>query len=149
GCRKHMKVEDPRFLYWADKLGYLVWGEMAAPFEYTDVSVRNYMAEWQEAVARDRSHPCIVAWTPINESWGIEANVVAVRPDQMGFLDALYSVTKALDPTRPVNGNCGWQNPMTDLATLHDYNQDAEILKRKLKAYIKHPDLGCSIQASL
>jgi len=141
GCRKHMKVEDPRFLYWADKLGYLVWGEFPACYEYSDASVQNFAAEWQEAVLRDRNHPCIVTWTPVNESWGIDQNTVAQRPDEISFLAALYHLTRSLDPTRPVNGNDGWQNPLTDLATIHDYAQDAGALSNHIESYIRDPGL--------
>ncbi|MDQ3377196.1 MAG: glycoside hydrolase family 2, partial [Actinomycetota bacterium] len=71
GARKHQKVEDPRWLYWADTLGFLVWGEMANAYQYSDDSVRRITAEWQEAVRRDYNHPSIVAWVPMNESWGV------------------------------------------------------------------------------
>ena len=71
GARKHQKVEDPRWLYWADTLGFLVWGEMANAYQYSPDYVRRMTAEWQEAVARDYDHPCIVAWVPMNESWGV------------------------------------------------------------------------------
>jgi beta-galactosidase/beta-glucuronidase len=69
GCRKHQKVEDPRFLYWADRLGYVVWGEMANAYKFSEEYVERFNAEWTEAVKRDINHPCIVTWTPVNESW--------------------------------------------------------------------------------
>ncbi len=71
GARKHQKVEDPRWLFWADTLGFLVWGEMANAYQYSPGYVRRMTAEWQEAVMRDYNHPCIVAWVPMNESWGV------------------------------------------------------------------------------
>src|SRR5262249_21885753 len=70
GARKHQKVEDPRWLYWADRLGLLVWGEMANAYFYTPEYVSRFVGEWQEALARDYNHPSIIAWVPINESWG-------------------------------------------------------------------------------
>jgi len=139
GCRKHMKVEDPRFLYWADKLGYFVWGEMAACWEYSDQAAAFFTAEWQEAVIRDRSHPCVITWTPINESWGVTENMISVQPEQIAFLCSLYYLTKALDPTRPVNGNDGWQNALTDLATVHDYTQTGSKLRKHFKTYVSNP----------
>src|SRR3712207_8303190 len=66
GARKHQKIEDPRWLYWADTLGFLVWGEMANAYQYSPDYVRRITAEWQEAVRRDYNHPCIVAWVPID-----------------------------------------------------------------------------------
>jgi beta-galactosidase/beta-glucuronidase len=71
GARKHQKVEDPRWLYWADRLGFLVWGEMANAYQYSPDYVRRITSEWQEAVRRDYNHPCVVAWVPMNESWGV------------------------------------------------------------------------------
>jgi beta-galactosidase/beta-glucuronidase len=139
GCRKHMKVEDPRFLYWADTLGYLVWGEMPAAFDFSDTAVRYFTAEWEEAVIRDRNHPCIITWTPINESWGVSEATVFNSPEQMAYLDGLYYLTRALDATRPVNGNDGWQNPKTDLTTIHDYTQDGPALRKRLETYIQTP----------
>jgi beta-galactosidase/beta-glucuronidase len=139
GCRKHMKLEDPRFLYWADKLGYLVWGEMAAAYDFSDAAIQNYSAEWQEAVVRDRNHPCIITWTPINESWGVDRDVISQHPEQIAYLDSLYHLTRALDPSRPVNGNDGWQNPMSDLATIHDYTQEGFNLRERLEAYVHTP----------
>ena len=71
GARKHQKVEDPRWLYWADKLGLLVWGEMANAYFYTPDYVSRFVGEWPEAIARDYNHPSIIAWVPVNESWGV------------------------------------------------------------------------------
>lgn len=71
GARKHQKVEDPRFLYWCDKLGLIVWGEMANAYDYSEEYVRRITKEWQEAMDRDFNHPCIAVWVPLNESWGV------------------------------------------------------------------------------
>ena len=71
GVRKHQKIEDPRYLYWADKLGLLVWEEMPSAYRFTDRSVQRVSREWIAAIERDNSHPCIIAWVPINESWGV------------------------------------------------------------------------------
>ncbi|HEX2741118.1 MAG TPA: glycoside hydrolase family 2 TIM barrel-domain containing protein [Rubrobacter sp.] len=127
GARKHQKVEDPRWLFWADTLGFLVWGEMANAYQYSPDYVRRITAEWQEAVIRDYSHPCIVAWVPMNESWGVP-NLVA-RRDQVSHLLALYHLTRSLDQTRPVVSNDGWEHAMTDLCTIHDY-RDADALAK-------------------
>src|SRR5215210_2376080 len=100
GARKHQKVEDPRWLYWADTLGFLVWGEMANAYQYSPDYVRRMTAEWQEAIMRDYNLPCIVAWVPMNESWGVP-NLASDR-SQTEHLLALYHLTRSLDPTRPV-----------------------------------------------
>jgi beta-galactosidase/beta-glucuronidase len=127
GARKHQKVEDPRWLFWADTLGFLVWGEMANAYQYSPGYVRRMTAEWQEAVIRDYNHPCIVAWVPMNESWGVP-NLTSDR-SQTEHLLALYHLTRSLDQTRPVVSNDGWEHAITDLCTIHDY-RDAEALAK-------------------
>ena len=127
GARKHQKVEDPRWLFWADTLGFLVWGEMANAYQYSTGYVRRMTTEWQEALMRDYNHPCIVAWVPMNESWGVP-NLASDR-SQTEHLLALYHLTRSLDPTRPVVSNDGWEHAITDLCTIHDY-RDAEALAR-------------------
>jgi len=66
-----MKHANTRHLYWADRLGLVVWGEMANSYTYTDEAVKRITAEWQEVIERDYNHPSIVAWVPLNESWGV------------------------------------------------------------------------------
>lgn len=92
GCRKHQKVEDPIFLYWADKLGFLVWGEMANAYEFNQDYVERFDQEWMESVRRDVNHPCIVTWTPVNESWGYPDLKGSV--EQRNHIRALYYMTK-------------------------------------------------------
>ncbi len=130
GARKHQKVEDPRWLYWADRLGFLVWGEMANAYQYSPDYVRRITAEWQEAVRRDYNHPCVVAWVPMNESWGVPN--LGHESEQTEHLLALYHLTRSLDPTRPVVSNDGWEHALTDLCTIHDY-RDAEALEESYR----------------
>ncbi|KAK8151822.1 family 2 glycoside hydrolase [Phyllosticta citrichinensis] len=120
GCRKHQKVEDPVFLYWADRLGFLVWGEMANAYQFSHDYIERFNQEWTEAVKRDINHPSIVTWTPVNESWAYPS--LHDNVDQRNHIRALYYLTKTLDPTRPINDNCGWQHVLTDLTTFHDYS---------------------------
>jgi beta-galactosidase/beta-glucuronidase len=127
GARKHQKVEDPRWLYWADTLGFLVWGEMANAYQYSPDYVRRITDEWQGAVRRDYNHPCIVAWVPMNESWGVPE--LASDPGQVEHLLAMYYLTRSLDRSRLVVSNDGWEHAVTDLCTIHDY-RDAESLAR-------------------
>jgi beta-galactosidase/beta-glucuronidase len=70
GCRKHQKVEDPAFFYWADQLGFLVWGEMASAYRFSVDYVDRFDEEWMAMVMRDINHPSVVTWTIANESWG-------------------------------------------------------------------------------
>jgi hypothetical protein len=120
GVRKHQKIEDPRFLFWADALGLLVWEEMPSAYRFSPESVERLTAEWAEVIERDRSHPCIVAWVPFNESWGVPD--LPENPAQRHYVQALYHLTHTLDPTRPVIGNDGWESVATDIIGIHDYD---------------------------
>ncbi len=125
GVRKHQKVEDPRFLYWADRMGFLLSGEMANAYLYDEQYVLRFLREWTEAVERDINHPSLVMWAPLNESWGVPD---LRDPRQQAHLRTLYHLTKSLDPTRPVIDNEGWEHvDTTDLYAVHDYaaNHDA------------------------
>ena len=127
GARKHQKIEDPRWLYWADVLGFLVWYEMPSFHEHSHAAEARLAAEWTEAVVRDRGHPSIVTWVPANESFGLQQVDAAVRAR---FLVELYELTHRLDATRPVISNDGWEHTLSDLCTLHDYGSPAELQRR-------------------
>ncbi|MFN8558697.1 MAG: glycoside hydrolase family 2 TIM barrel-domain containing protein [Dehalococcoidia bacterium] len=129
GVRKHQKVEDPRYLAWADRLGLLVWGEMPSAYRFTRRAVERLTREWIEVLDRDFSHPCIVTWVPFNESWGVPD--LTANPSQRHFVESLYHLTRTLDPTRPVIGNDGWESAATDLIGIHDYEADPERLARR------------------
>lgn len=129
GVRIHQKAEDPRFLYWCDRLGVLVWGEMANAFGFSVRSTERFIGEWLEIVRRDYSHPSIVAWVPLNESWGVPS--LQRRADQRHLLRALYHLTKTVDPTRPVISNDGWEQVESDILTIHDYSFDGDALRER------------------
>jgi len=120
GVRKHQKIESPRYLYWADRVGLLVWEEMPSAYRFTGASIHRLTREWLEIVSRDVNHPCIVAWVPFNESWGVPD--LPSSPTQRHYVQALYHLTKTLDPTRPVVGNDGWESVATDIIGIHDYD---------------------------
>ena len=124
GVRKHQKIESARFLYWADRMGLLVWEEMPSAYRYTTQSIRRLTQEWMEILERDRSHPCIVAWVPFNESWGVPD--LPDSPAQRHYVRSLYYMTKTMDPSRPVIGNDGWESVATDIIGIHDYDDQPE-----------------------
>lgn len=129
GVRKHMKIEDARFLYWCDVKGLLVWSEMGATFEFHDDAVDNFTREWLEIIHQQYNHPSIITWVPFNESWGIPY----IRHDQrqQRFTESIYHLTKSYDPYRPVITNDGWEHTVSDIITLHDYVETGEhFLKR-------------------
>ncbi|ACO47348.1 glycoside hydrolase family 2 [Deinococcus deserti] len=129
GIRIHQKVEDPRFLYWCDRLGLVVWGEMANAYIFTPEAQRRLTREWQDVLERDYSHPCVVTWVPVNESWGVP-NLEGDRA-QRSFVRGLYHLTAALDPTRPVIGNDGWEIVEGDILGVHDYALDGATLRER------------------
>ena len=131
GVRKHQKIEDPRFYYWADKMGLLVSGESANAYRYDDLYVSRMIGEWTESVERDYNHPSIIMWIPLNESWGVP-DLADSR--QQFHLRTLYSLTKSLDATRLVIDNDGWEHTeMTDLLGLHDYAANGTLLQERYK----------------
>jgi beta-galactosidase/beta-glucuronidase len=129
GVRKHQKIESARFLYWADTLGLLVWEEMPSAYRYTTKSIERVTSQWLEVLHRDFSHPCIVAWVPFNESWGVPD--LPDSPAQRHYVQALYHLTKSLDSTRPVIGNDGWESVATDIIGIHDYDSDPERIGKR------------------
>ena len=132
GVRKHQKIEDPRYLYWADRLGLLVWEEMPSAYRFTDRSIQRVSREWIAAMERDTSHPCITAWVPINESWGVPN--LPTNPAERHYVQGLYHLTKTLDATRPVIGNDGWESVATDIIGIHDYDSDPKRIARRYRA---------------
>lgn len=124
GARLHQKVFEERYYYWADKLGYLTWGEEASwgLDVNNELAVRNFLSEWVEVLVRDRNHPSLVTWTPFNETWGAQDGTY-VR-----FVNDVYNVTKAIDPTRPINDASGDGHVKTDIWTVHDYERNPKVL---------------------
>ncbi|HSH80981.1 MAG TPA: glycoside hydrolase family 2 TIM barrel-domain containing protein, partial [Herpetosiphonaceae bacterium] len=129
GVRIHQKVEDPRFLYWCDRLGLLVWGEMANAYVFSPTAVERLTREWLDVLRRDYSHPCIVTWVPLNESWGVPS--LETDPAQQAYVRALYNLTHAVDRTRPVIGNDGWEHIVSDVWGVHDYALDGALIRER------------------
>ena len=129
GVRKHQKIEDPRYLYWADRLGLLVWEEMPSAYRFTPLAISRMVKEWAEVIERDYSHPCIIVWVPFNESWGVP-NLTSTQAHR-NAVEALYHLTKTLDATRPVIGNDGWEASATDILGIHDYDDNPEHLQNR------------------
>ncbi|MBQ8803277.1 MAG: beta galactosidase jelly roll domain-containing protein [Tyzzerella sp.] len=129
GLRKHQKVEDERFLYWCDVKGMLVWGEAPSAFQYSDYAVTEFTTEWLEIVKQNYNHPCIITWTPVNESWGVTE--IQTKREQQYFTEAIYYLTKSIDKMRPVIVNDGWQHTISDIITLHDYVAEGSIFAER------------------
>jgi hypothetical protein len=129
GVRKHQKIEDPRYLYWADKLGLLVWEEMPSCYAFSPRAITRMLREWTEAIERDYSHPCVIVWVPFNESWGVP-NLTSIQAHR-NAVEALYHLTRMLDASRPVIGNDGWEASATDILGIHDYDSNPAHLKAR------------------
>jgi beta-galactosidase/beta-glucuronidase len=132
GVRKHQKIEDPRYLYWADTLGLAVWAEMPSAYRFTRQSVERLSREWIAVLRRDYSHPSIISWVPINESWGVPN--LPDNPHERHYVQALYHLTRTLDPTRPVVGNDGWESVATDIIGIHDYDDQPDRIAKRYRA---------------
>ncbi len=150
GARLHQKVFEERFLYHADRLGYMVWGEFPdwAPVGHWEPEGKEprrpsvaYLGQWLEAVERDYSHPCIVGWCPLNETGLSRSNVTEELQE---LTRAMYYATKAADRTRPVIDASGWAHVVAeaDVYDIHDYEQDGAVLERKLRTSFP-PAGGC------
>lgn len=132
GARLHQKVFEERFHYWADKLGYLTWGESASwgSSMNNELASRNFIPEWQEVVVRDRNHPSIIIWTPFNETWDRPKDDEGGRIHDR-LVTNVYDLTKSLD-YRPVHDCSGGYHVKTDIWSFHNYEQDAEQLQENL-----------------
>ena len=140
GARLHEKMFEPRFLYWADKLGYTVWGEHANwELNITEAGqIQFFLPEWIEFVERDYNHPALIGWAPFNETWDFEG-----RKQCDELLRMVYKTTKALDKTRPVIDTSGNFHVETDIFDVHDYEQDTELFRQHYIGFTEysHDDL--------
>jgi beta-galactosidase/beta-glucuronidase len=135
GVRKHQKVEDPRYLYWADVLGLVVFTEMPSAYRFTHKAINRLLREWIEVIERDISHPCIIIWVPFNESWGVPDLPSLSAPRDT--VQAFYHLTRSLDQTRLVIGNDGWESSATDIIGIHDYDSDPNHIRARYGPEVK------------
>ncbi len=135
GARLHQKVFEERFLYHADRMGYLVWGEFgdwgcggAGHRDDHQKPGPSYVGEWLEAVERDHAHPSIIGWCPLNETYQTLTDRISQLDD---VTKAMFLATKAFDLTRPVIDASGYAHrvPETDIYDSHDYEQDPELFR--------------------
>ncbi|MCK9526456.1 MAG: glycoside hydrolase family 2, partial [Limnochordia bacterium] len=140
GIRKHQKIEDPYFYHYCDTLGMLVWAEMPSVYNYDEYGVTAILPEWQQAVRRLYNFPSIMAWVPMNESWGVDQLEREPHDQRLRHhLDSLYHATKALDPSRLVISNDGWEHGTTDIIAIHEYTQDSEDLADRYRVFQENP----------
>ena len=126
GVRKHQKIEDERFLYYADIMGFTVWCEMPSNHWFTEQATKNIANEWMDILVQNYNHPSIVTWVVFNESWGIRN--IRRNEAQANLATSMYYLTKSVDTMRPVISNDGWVHAKSDILTLHHYQQDGDKL---------------------
>lgn len=126
GVRKHMMSSENNYLYLCDYYGLLVWSEMAAAYDYSEEYAYQMIDEWKTVLQQGYNHPCIAAWVPLNESWGVP-NIYHSKKQQ-AHAQSLYYLTKSVDDTRPAISNDGWEHCQSDIFTVHDYCSDQETL---------------------
>ena len=131
GVRKHQKIEDERFYYWADVLGLFVWCECPSAYSFTERMNSNITIEWLNIIKQNQNHPSIIVWVLFNESWGVPK--IYSSEQQQNLTKALYYLTKTLDPTRLVVSNDGWEHTCSDIVSLHDYAEDYTTLRKHLE----------------
>ena len=136
GARLHEKVFEPRYLYHADRLGFMVWGEYPSwGYDHSDIgNLYTFLPEWLDSVTRDFNHPSVIGWCPFNETWDVGAQKKRVDP---ALLRIVYEETKRCDPTRPCIDTSGNFHAVTDIYDVHDYGQDpAAFRARYNEAYL-------------
>ena len=135
GARKHQKIEDYRYMYLCDTIGLVMWAEMPSAFEYSQYANENITREIYSFIDKHYNHPSVIVYTLLNESWGI--NEVYKNKLEQNFINALVYLTKSLDQTRLVVGNDGWEQTITDILTIHDYNSDPKTLLKSYESIVE------------
>jgi len=121
GLRTHQKTFDPRFLYWCDKMGVLVWGEIGNCYRFSVKSQLRLINEFVAEIERDYNHPSIIAWVPLNEGWGVSG--AEKDPKRGYYTSSLYFLIKSIDPTRLIIDDDGWwHTEHNDICTRHFYS---------------------------
>lgn len=140
GVRIHQKIEDPKFLYWCDKLGLLVWAEMPSFHLPSERNHAPFLKQWREVITRDFNHPCIIVWVPFNEQWGIQD--VWLSGKRRAFFEKVIKATRAMDNTRLLVDNSGWEHLDSDILDIHTYAWNEKTLKNLL-ALLSDPKEMC------
>ncbi|PQD97086.1 glycoside hydrolase family 2 [Pradoshia eiseniae] len=118
--RKHIKVEIPRYLYWADRMGMLIWAEPPNVVKWSNQSNRRFYNELVGMINRDYNHPSIIIWSLYNEEWGLEWDL-ANDVEKQKYIIEMYENIRELDSTRLICDNSGWTHVKTDINDYHSY----------------------------
>ncbi len=130
GARKHQKIEDPYYYYYADEMGFLTWCEMPSAYNFNSREMKLQLSEWQNVITHMRNFASVICYVPLNESWGVRK--ILNQPAQQDYARSLYFITKAMDASRLVSTNDGWENiDFTDIISIHDYAYDSSEFANK------------------
>lgn len=125
--RLHIKVDVPRKLYWADRLGLLLMCDVPNSWGEPDADMHREIEYAMRAmIDRDFNHPAIFAWVPFNETWGLftkQGDKRVYLPETQEWVASMYRLAKQLDPTRLVEDNspCNFDHVETDINSWHAY----------------------------
>lgn len=144
--RIHIKIDEPRRLYWADKLGVLIMQDMPSTWEHSERARAAWESTMRAAIARDRNHPSIFAWVLFNETWGIGENDYKQRPDIQEWVKSMFHAAKELDPTRLVEDNSAnrYDHVITDINSWHFYIDDYEKARAHIEEVVRNTYPGSS-----
>lgn len=144
--RIHIKVDEPRFLYWADRLGVALMCDMPNFQTYTETARRRWEQTLREAIERDFNHPAIIAWCLFNETWGLGGNDYKQQRDRQLWVRAMVNLARRLDPTRLVEDNsvCLYDHVETDINSWHFYINDYEAARNHIAHVVANTFPGSS-----
>ena len=133
--RCHIKINDPRYYYWADKLGLLIFYDIPSPDMDTPAMRRTYESALRGAIARDFNSPSIIAWIIFNETWGLSRHKTL---EGQRWLAKMVNLTRQLDPTRLVEDNspCLYDHVETDINSWHFYINSYNEVRRHVQRVV-------------
>jgi len=131
--RIHIKAEEPRRLYWADRLGLLIQADMPCAYQISERARQTFELTMRDTIARDYNHPSIYCWTIFNEEWGIGKLKSAPREHRVDWVQRMWHLARQLDRTRLVQDNTGWSHLVSDLNSFHYYDRDVDGFRRRYR----------------
>ncbi len=139
--RCHIKVNEPRYYYWADRLGVLIMYDLPSAAVYTPRARANWERTLRGAIERDYNHPSIFAWILFNETWGLDEHST---PASWHWVKEMYMLTKQLDPTRLVEDNSAnqYDHVVTDLNSWHFYIEEYDRARRHIEHVVRQTYAG-------
>ena len=136
--RLHIKLDEPRFLYWADRMGVLIMADMPNFWDWSDDALPRYETMLREAVARDYNHPAIFSWVLFNETWGLGSRRYVEMPERQAWVASMFQLAKSLDGTRLIEDNsaCLYDHVVSDINSWHFYINNYETAKRHIQKVV-------------